>query len=473
MPRTRILVLFAQEWDRLALADPRYAARYEFIHAGFDLFRFPDNAHLLTFDVRRWIDRLVWLARRRGVAAVISPHEQFGVLIAAFVARRLGLPGPDPKAVLTAQHKYYARAAIARVAPHAVPAFGVFPYTFRRREEVPLPFPFFVKPVKATFSVLARRVDGFAELQRHVRFGPFERHVIKRLVRPFNDLLAHYPEFEIDAHHFVAEGLVDGVQVNVDGYADRGEIRILGIVDEVMYPGTMAFNRFEYPSSLPPAVRRRIAELARTVMQAVGFDHGLFNVELAYDPRGDALHVIEINPRVASQFVTFYQWVDGIRLYDIVLDLALGRTPRCEPSPQRHGHAGSFIFRKFDGLPVRPAPSRAQLDRVSLRHPDAHLMLYLKRGSDLKREMKWLGSHRYAVLNLRGLDQAHLYARYRDIRDILGFASHAGPEPQPLWQGERGLALHPAADGVSLLTLPPIRAACGLTPTPAMLDCRR
>jgi len=253
-----ILVLFAQEWDRLALAEPSLAGRYEFVHAGFDLFRFPENARLLTLDVRRYIDRMVRLARRRGVAAVISPHEQFGTLIAAEVARHLGLPGADPKAILTAQHKYYARAAMARLIPEAVPRFGVFPMDLRDDDPLPLPFPFFVKPVKATFSVLARRVESRAELRRHLAFRPIERYLGERLIRPFGELLRSHPEFEIDVHHCVAEELIGGIQVNVDGYADHGRYRILGIVDELMYPGTMAFNRFEYPSSLPDTVQARL-----------------------------------------------------------------------------------------------------------------------------------------------------------------------------------------------------------------------
>ena len=73
--KPRILVLFAQEWDRLALTEPSLAGRYDFVHAGFDLFRFPENARLLTLDVRRYVDRIVRLARRRGVTAVISAHE--------------------------------------------------------------------------------------------------------------------------------------------------------------------------------------------------------------------------------------------------------------------------------------------------------------------------------------------------------------------------------------------------------------
>jgi hypothetical protein len=430
--KPRILVLFAQEWDRLALADPALADRYDFVHTGFDLFRFPENARLLGFDVRRYIERTARLARRHGIAAVISPHEQFGTLIAAEVARRLGLPGPAPKAILTAQHKYYARAALARVLPDATPRFGAFPIDFRDAAELPLPFPFFVKPVKATFSVLARRVDSLAELRRHLSFRPFERLIGERLIRPFDDRLQDHPEFTIDARHCVAEELIDGVQVNVDGYADHGRIHILGIVDELMYPGTMAFNRFEYPSSLPDSVQARMGEIAQAAMRAIGFDHGLFNVELCYDPRDGAIKVIEINPRIASQFVTLYEWVDGIHLYDLMIDLALGKSPHCERIPQAHTHAGSFVFRRFDGRPAHD-PGRARLAQVEARHPDARLMLYLKRGTALAREMKWLGSHRYAVLNLRGLDRADLYARYRDIRDTLGFTQHAGPEPTPLW----------------------------------------
>lgn len=433
MSKSRILVLFAQEWDRLALTDPRFADRYEFLHAGFDLFRFPQNARLLTFGARRFIDRMVRLARRQRVAGVVSPHEQFGTLIAAEVAARLGLPGPDPRAILRAQHKYYARTAMAAILPEATPRFAAFRFDQREPAALPLPFPFFVKPVKATFSVLARRVDGVDDLARHLRFGPFERFVGERLIRPFDDLLAAYPEFEIDAHHLVAEELITGMQVNVDGYADRGSIRILGIVDELMYPGTMAFNRFEYPSSLPQAVQARLADTAERAVRAVGFDHGLFNVELCYDPETDAIRVVEINPRIASQFVTLYESVDGLRLYDIALDLAVGETPCCERRPQPQAYAASFVFRRFDGRPVRPEPGAAQRARVAERHPDARLMLYLKRGADLAREMKWLGSHRFAVLNLAGRDRAELYARYRDIRDTLGFARHAGPEPAPLW----------------------------------------
>ena len=46
-------------------------------------------------------------------------------------------------------------------------------------------------------------------------------------------------------------------------------------------------------------------------------------------------------------------------------------------------------------------------------------MLYLKRGQSLAREMKWLGSYRYAVVNLGGVDEEALNRRYAEIRQLL------------------------------------------------------
>jgi len=132
----KILVLFPNEWDRAELARPRYRGRYGFVFEGFDLFRFPENARLIWFDARRFVDRIVAKYRGAGLDGVVSNEEQFGAMIAAVVAERLGLPTADPRAIMVAQHKYYSRLAQARVAPEATPRFGVFPYTVRRPEEI-------------------------------------------------------------------------------------------------------------------------------------------------------------------------------------------------------------------------------------------------------------------------------------------------------------------------------------------------
>lgn len=428
MDRARILVLFAKDWDHLELGRLQ-GEGYRFHYEGFDLFRFPENARLLAFDVRRFIERLVRRYRGR-IDGVISNNEHFGALIAAVLAQRLNLPGADPAAIIAAQHKYYARCLLQRVLPEATPAFEALPYDAPLQAPA-MGFPCFVKPVKATYSVLARRVDSLAGLRALLDFSPLERLILGRLVRPFDDLMAEYTPFTLGARAMIAEALLDGVQLNIDGYVDRGSVHLLGIVDEVMYPGTQAFMRFEYPSQLDVATRRRVAVLVRQVVGALGLGHGFFNIELMLDPASGRLSVIEVNPRMASQIVNLYRRVDGCDPYRMLLELATGRAPRVSEGAGEFRAAASFVMRRFDGRAPSVLPSATQIADMHRRHPDARLMLYLKRGASLAREMKWLGSHRYAVLNLGGRDSAELTARYEAIRSELAFSADYTPDYTP------------------------------------------
>jgi hypothetical protein len=67
---------------------------------------------------------------------------------------------------------------------------------------------------------------------------------------------------KIDPNGLLAEEIIEGEQMNLDGYCQNGEIHFLGMIDEVMYPGTQAFMRFEYPSRLSEEIQNRAKEIA-------------------------------------------------------------------------------------------------------------------------------------------------------------------------------------------------------------------
>jgi Carbamoyl-phosphate synthase L chain, ATP binding domain len=304
------------------------------------------------------------------------------------------------------------------------------PYTQNLDKPLGLRLPFYIKPVKATYSVLARRIDTRAELKRHLAFAPYERYIIKRLVQPFNaafDALIGQPmDYRVDAHWLIAEELMQGHQLNLDGYVYRGDVRLVGCVDEVMYPGTDAFLRFQYPSKLPPAVQKRAHALAARVVRGLGFDHGFFNIEFFYEPQTDQLKVIEVNPRLASQLADLYEKVDGVRIFDMLVELALGRDPavlaRRTPTA---AVAASFVWRTFDGAAPPQKATPAAREWLRRTYPDALLLEHHKHGHGLKREFKWLGSHRYATVNLGAPSEAALGDRYRAICERLGWPAAA------------------------------------------------
>jgi hypothetical protein len=402
---------------------------------GFDLFRFPENARLLNFDAWAFIERICRRYRGR-IDAVVSNNEQFGALLAAVVAQRLGLPGNDPVAVCRAHHKLLARQIQARVAPEASIEAAVLPLSLddpdvrdprrlaQALREAKIALPAFVKPVKATFSVLARTVRSAAELAHHLDFGRFERHIIRKLVAPYAQIAGRLVSLPGDPARILAERPVCGHQVNIDGYVHQGQVRVLGIIDEWMYPGEHAgarhFLRFGHPSVLPAETKERLSQLVAKVLSALGFRHGFFNCECFVLPDG-SLRFIEVNPRLASQLVSLYRDVDGLDIYRMLIALAAGRDPADVPRlPARCGVAASFVFRRFDGLPMPVLDGAAQA-WLAARYPQASLALYPKRGRGLAREYKWLGSHRYAVLNLGARDASALEAAHTAICERLGW----------------------------------------------------
>jgi biotin carboxylase len=412
-PAARVLVLFGADWDGRLL--PRYArsGRYRFHEHGFDLFRFPSNARLMWFDLWRFVDRMVERYRGR-IDAVFSSNEQFGALAAALIAQRLGLPGASPESLLCAQHKYEARLRLREAAPDLCPRFELIPYTIDLAAARRLRYPLFVKPVKATFSVLARRCDTPEQLIEHLRFAPWEKHIIRRLIEPHNQALQRFPQFRIDSQHLIVEEVLEGRQLNVDGYLHEGRVHLLGVTDEIMYPGTLAFQRFDYPAPLGAALRRRLQEAAQRVLPAIGLDHGFFNLEFFVDPDGGALKLIEINPRLAAQLAQFHEWVLGVDAYELGFAMALGR-PLPVPRRARFGAAASFVWRSFDGSSCPRLPTRQDRAWLAREYPEARLETYAKKGASLRRDMKWLGSHRWAVLNMPAHDADGLRTAYERI----------------------------------------------------------
>jgi biotin carboxylase len=427
---TKTLLLFNYDWDATA-TQALATAGHRLDSRGFDLFSFPSNANLPFFDMDRFVTKLAAQAKSQGWTAVSSQHEQFGALAAALLAEKMGWPGACPKAVAACQHKLYARQVLQQVAPEANVAYKKLASAYG--EDVPdgLQYPLFVKPVKAAFSVLAQVVRSRDELQAFTRFGAYELWVIKHLVRPFEEVQKRLLPEAGTAHSMMLEEPVQharGMQYSLDGIAFDGQIKPLGIVDSVMYPGTQAFMRFDYPSRLPQTAQDQALDVARRFLTAVGFTHGLFNMEFFYDADSKQLKVIEFNPRMASQFADLYRRVDGVNLHAMALELAHGRDPWALPCAEAtSGCASSFVYRVFDPrashLPQRiPAmPTSPQVKSLQAQFPDHLFLQFPKAGHSLARDFKWLGSYRYGILHLGGHDAHDLQERCQRASGILGW----------------------------------------------------
>ena len=434
----KTLLLFNYDWDadgfaRIAKARGQTWAN-AFTSRGFDLFSFPSNANLVLFDLDRFVNKLAKQAKNAGWTAVSSQHEQFGTLAAAMLAEKMGWPGTLPAAVVACQHKLYARQVLQQVCPEANVSFQRMPAAYGEPVPDGLSYPTFVKPVKAAFSVLAKIVHSQDDLHQFTRFGAYELWVIKRLVEPFERIAKKLLPDSAQvgtAHSMILEepaNSVNAQQYSLDGVAFQGDIRPLGVVDAVMYPGTQAFMRFDYPSQLSADIQNRALDVATKFLNAIGYNHGLFNMEFFYDAVADKLTVIEFNPRMASQFANLYLRVDGIDLYAMALELAHGRDPWLSPRTEATAQvATSAVYRVFDSAQptlqqtIPPMPSNAQLLDLQEQFFDHLLLTFPKTGGSTARDFKWLGSYRYGILHLGGQSEADLAERLAKASEILGW----------------------------------------------------
>ncbi|MCI0341915.1 MAG: ATP-grasp domain-containing protein [Planctomycetales bacterium] len=421
----RVLVLSPTAWDREELAAPRIAERYAVEFLDGAALRPPERIglrHLLPGpDLLGHVRRLAERYRGDGVVGVVGTDEWLACAAASVLARDLGLPGPTPEAVLLAQHKYRCREVSREVVPEATPPFALLDPRDLREDRIGLPFPMFVKPVRGTFSVLARRVESFGDLRAFLRFGWPARRAASNILRPFRDLLARYLPGGPTAQAFLGEALLAGALVTVEGLSCDGRHEVIGITDAVMYPGTMSFERFEYPSRLPETVRRRMEEIARRLVARIGLDRTLWNVEVFWDEARDTVHVVEVNPRMAYQFADLYEKVDGVNAYDLQLALATGESPALRRGAGSCGAAASFVLRRFeDGLVTR-APSAEDVARLRAEFPDARVRMYAREGRRLSQLERGVESYRLAIVNLGGRDRADLEARWAAARRHLAF----------------------------------------------------
>ena len=208
----------------------------------------------------------------------------------------------------------------------------------------------------------------------------------------------------------LAEGLLTGIQVTFEGYAFEGIVHPIGVVDSMMFPGTLAFERFDYPSGLPQAVQYRMADVAARVMSAAGFSHGLFNIEFRYDAESDRLGIVEINPRMASQFADLYEKVDGFSTYSLLLDLALGRRPMMCRHAGRHAAASSCVLRRFEDARVLECPSEEELGSIRKAYPDVRIEVLAILGERLSEQLQDACSFRYGIFNIGGRSREDIMA---------------------------------------------------------------
>ncbi len=364
------------------------------------------------------IDLMLEYCRTNAIEAVVSTEDYPGSIFSSIIAQHLGLPGPTPQSVLTCQHKYYSRVTQQKFVPSATPGFMLIDPKNINQSSLEMSFPLFVKPVKSYFSIFANQVTDYDEFVRVVQTSLPS----KAYLEPLNWFLENYSSYELNADYLLAERLLQGEQVTVEGYVFDGNVEIMGVVDSIMYPGTICFERFDYPSCLPITVQDRMALIAKQYIKGIGLDYSLFNIEMMYNPATDEIHIIEVNPRMSSQFADLFEKVDGVNTYQILLDIALGIKPSFLRRKGKHKTSASFVLRRFENNQVIKSPTKDEIRHVSEELPDSRIEIFAIQGQDLSAFKQDGKSFRYGLIHLGAQNKDELFYQFELCKQKLSIA---------------------------------------------------
>ena len=421
--KPRILVVFPSEWDRDMVAGLELKSKYDFIVTSNDeLHEFLGTRRQRYFyNVHRSLRKVIDKYRGR-IDGVIGTGECPGSIFSSYIGEQFGLCNPSIAEILRIGHKYYSRQFQRTIVPEAVPAFALISSS-SMVNPTQLCYPFFIKPVKASMSMLARVVRGDHELREALNCSPYNFIDDLDRYKPLDQLLKHYyGPSAVPSLHFIAEGLLSGQQVTVDGFIQNNQVTIMGISDSIMYPNrNMTFQRFELPSTLPTFIQTRMVNVVTRVIGASSLNHTCFNVELFYDKTNESISIIEINSRMSSQFSDLFYWINGQSLHAVQVQLSLGKHVEWISGGGDYKVAASFVMRRFSDAYVRLTPTDEEIARVRNEYPMINIKILCSKGQRLSQICQDLDSYRYGLINLAAQTLVDLHKAYAFVEATLTF----------------------------------------------------
>jgi hypothetical protein len=245
-----------------------------------------DDAIPIRFhDERRSVEAILERVRSTPVDGVLTVGDR-PVVIAARVAKALGLPGHPPEAADATRHKLRMRERL-RGAGLPAPWFRDCPLDVSPAKlAAGVPLPCVIKPVALSGSRGVMRADDEAGF-----VAAFER--LRALLRS-PAVRAERPE---GGEQVLVEAFIEGREFALEGLMTAGTLRVLAVFDKPDPLDGPFFEETIYvtPSSESPDTQERIVVAVAAAARALGLDHGPIHAECRVNDTG--VFVLEVAAR--------------------------------------------------------------------------------------------------------------------------------------------------------------------------------
>lgn len=277
--------------------------------------------HVIDVDTNN-IDELITsiaeFGREYEIAAITS-FTEFGIEQAATLAQVLGYPGPNLKSVKISRNKYLTRIFMEKNQIPTPKFFKASSIHVIKEKCLNLQFPIIIKPLNFAGACAVVKVETIEELEQK-----FEELLSKRKDAP----IKHFMNDTMSKDWLIEEYL-EGFEVSVECFTYKGNVTPVVIHDKACSVEAPYFieDFFVTPSKrINEELEKKIKEMTKKILTAIGFDLGLSHVEYRITKDGPVL--LEINPRQGGILVpesVFYS--TGINLPEIMVKMSLGIEP--------------------------------------------------------------------------------------------------------------------------------------------------
>jgi biotin carboxylase len=311
------------------------------------------------------LDRVVEVAGRHRIDAVVAISADRAVPVAAAVATKLGLPGIG---IETARVMTDKAAMRARLQEHALPqpAFAVLGDEFDPTWELDaVGCPAVLKPADSGGQRGVYRIDDRASLAKRLPLTlAFSR-----------------------SGRAILERYIEGRELNGIVVARDGDPLLLTLSDRLRPPGDgfgVGWIHL-YPSDLEPALLETAGEVAVAAVRALGLRDGIAFPQLLVTHTGDVF-VVEVAARIpAGQMADLVRLGTGVDLVEVALTQALGG-PVTDAMVEARFHrplAVSFLTAGPGILPTGTVVAIDGLDRVRSAPGVLQADLYMQIGETI------------------------------------------------------------------------------------------
>ncbi|NKB77829.1 MAG: ATP-grasp domain-containing protein [Gammaproteobacteria bacterium] len=420
MTKKKLVILHSAHWSAQLL--PHLIAQCSDATIRSIEFVFLSTDVVLKDGIKNTIKRLS-VSPPDGVVGMDDDASQF----ASIMTEKMDLIGPEFSSIANIQNKYRARCTQLDIVPHATPAFKLASQVLAG-DPFPGEFPVIIKPVRSCLSLDTYVVHNKDELNKRLRqiqhikpstedhqspsFGDFRR----------DQSILHPTEYEhIDDTLIEAYAL--GEQYTVDGYLYKGKCVFLGYTLSEFLPDTLSFSRFSFPHHFTATTQEYIESTLKQYLLASGLNNTMFNAEFRFDQKNHSMAIIEVNTRIAFQFIQMIYHVNGISSIEYMTLIALGESPEKLKTKigKRHALASSCVMRRNTDALVTKIPNEEQIALVRKYYPDVQIVNLVPEGQKLSDVGQDSYTFRYAWINIPGDSREHIDEQLVEITDILDY----------------------------------------------------